>query len=637
MKKSLILIFTIAFAIAFFSNNNSNAQLPTIQDCLGAIPITMGQYYTTQSYIGEGNYFNEIDDSINCLLHGEKNDVWYSFTPANNGILNFTIGPNNPGDDYDWAVFDITNYTCADIYINPGLNLSCNYAANLGCNGTTGANGNILGTCGGQNELPVPILAEHHYVLNIGNLSATQSGYLLDLSQSTFLTHASITGSVFDDLNNDCQKTNNEITFEQQLIQVNNGIIYLVTDPQGQYQFLADTGTYQLNLIQQPYTQLLCSGTQPLTVTVTPADIDSVLPNNNFPVDTITMRDLFIDITNTAQPIPGFVFPVVLTYKNHGNIPLTGTLELKYDSLTIDSTGTVPDSIAGNTAYFSYSNLLPHQVGSITINMYCPVTLNLGSSINLSAIGYPVANDTLPADNYDTLSIIMVGSFDPNDKQVNPEGISPQGFITPLQELTYTIRFQNTGTAPAFFVKVIDSLNIDLDISTFHVISSSHPCTFTLTDPGVITWYFNTINLPDSGSNEPASHGFVKYSIKPKAGLAQYTPITNKAAIYFDFNAPVVTNTVLNTIDYTLGLSSVKAPLAFIKLFPNPAFEKITMQSNMLCTHLQVMNMFGQNLFEQRFNGTTAEINIKELAKGIYFLKCATADGNIIVKRFVKQ
>jgi hypothetical protein len=400
---------------------------------------------------------------------------------------------------------------------------------------------------------------------------------------------------------------------------------------------LADTGTYQLQLITDPYNQLLCAGTQPLTVTVTPADIDSIMPDNNFPVDTITAKDLLIDITNTFPPRPDAVFPVVLTYKNRGTVPLTGTLEFMWDFAAFDSSGTVADSIAGNIAYYSYSNLLPHQVGTITVNLHCPDTSSLGSIINFSAVGYPVVDDSLPADNYDSLSLTVVTSFDPNDKQVTPEGVGPQGYIAPLQELTYTVRFQNTGTATAFFVRLIDSLNIDLDINTFHVISSSHLCTYTLTDPGIITWYFNTINLPDSGSNEPASHGFVKYSIRPKAGLAQNTPITNSAFIYFDFNAAVATNTVLNTIDYTLGLPSVKPPLAFIKLFPNPALEKITMQSNTLCTRLQVVNMYGQNVFEQKVDGTITEINIKELVKGIYFLKCITADGNTIVKRFVKQ
>ena len=44
---------------------------------------------------------------------------------------------------------------------------------------------------------------------------------------------------------------------------------------------------------------------------------------------------------------------------------------------------------------------------------------------------------------------VVVCSFDPNDKYVTPEGVGPQGAVAPGIDLTYTIRFQNTGSAPA--------------------------------------------------------------------------------------------------------------------------------------------------------------------------------------------
>ena len=54
--------------------------------------------------------------------------------------------------------------------------------------------------------------------------------------------------------------------------------------------------------------------------------------------------------------------------------------------------------------------------------------------------------------------------------------------------------------------------------------------------------------LPDSNVNEPASHGFIKYSIKKYNTVGIGSVIKNTAYIYFDFNAPVVTNTVVNTV-----------------------------------------------------------------------------------------
>ncbi|HET6992193.1 MAG TPA: hypothetical protein VFJ43_12750, partial [Bacteroidia bacterium] len=85
-----------------------HAQVPTNQDCLDAIPICQNVYSTTVSYSGEGNYPNEINSNISCFATGELNDVWYTFTVQQSGNLNFLITPNNSGDDYDWAVYNLT-------------------------------------------------------------------------------------------------------------------------------------------------------------------------------------------------------------------------------------------------------------------------------------------------------------------------------------------------------------------------------------------------------------------------------------------------------------------------------------------------------------------------------------------------
>lgn len=155
------------------------------QDCIAAIPLCDSTYTQTNSYTGQGNIPNEIDASASCLLSGEKNDVWYTFTVQNSGNLNFSISPLNGNDDYDWALFNLTNHVCADIFNIPSLEVSCNYAPNLGCGGVTGPNNNITGTCGGQNELEVPVLTGEVYVINVSNFSSTQFGYTIDFSAST--------------------------------------------------------------------------------------------------------------------------------------------------------------------------------------------------------------------------------------------------------------------------------------------------------------------------------------------------------------------------------------------------------------------------------------------------------------------
>jgi len=163
----------------------SNKMVSPEQDCIAAIPLCDSVYVQTNSYSGQGLIQNEIDPSASCLLSGEKNDVWYTFTVQASGILNFSITPVNGNDDYDWALFNLTNHTCADIFTTPSLEVSCNYAPNLGCGGVTGANNDTTGTCGGQNEKEVPVLAGETYVINVSNFSSTQFGYTIDFGSSS--------------------------------------------------------------------------------------------------------------------------------------------------------------------------------------------------------------------------------------------------------------------------------------------------------------------------------------------------------------------------------------------------------------------------------------------------------------------
>lgn len=195
MKKIFTIIF-IFMSILLIHHGSSYSQVPNNQDCLGAIPLCQQTYSTTTSYTGTGNYTGEIPTTGgcpgNCLLAGEKNDVWYIFTVSASGLLDFRITPNSSGDDYDWAVYNLTNYDCSDIYNNNSLvQVSCNYAvADPANNGITGAH-TPTGTtnCEGASSqlwnLSIPVTTGEIYVLNVSNYSSSQYGYTIDFSNTT--------------------------------------------------------------------------------------------------------------------------------------------------------------------------------------------------------------------------------------------------------------------------------------------------------------------------------------------------------------------------------------------------------------------------------------------------------------------
>lgn len=196
MRHGALLLLFVMLA-AFPAAAQPLTGTPTVQDCLGAIPVCQAVYSTTASYTGHGNVYPEIRANSLCPLcmDGEKNDVFYIITVQTSGILRLTLTPNNPANDYDWSLFNMTNADCDQIYSQASsLQVSCNSYGVPGTNGPTGINtslGNTLncngpGVVGSKFNKDLPVQAGQTYVLNVSNWSsANQSGYTLDFSAST--------------------------------------------------------------------------------------------------------------------------------------------------------------------------------------------------------------------------------------------------------------------------------------------------------------------------------------------------------------------------------------------------------------------------------------------------------------------
>ncbi|MCX6246778.1 MAG: T9SS type A sorting domain-containing protein [Bacteroidetes bacterium] len=188
----------LAIVTGLLTMSNLFSQAPTVQDCPGAIPVCQPVYSTTTSYTGHGNIYPEIHVGSACPLcmDGEKNDVFYVITVQTSGTLKFSLTPNNANNDYDWALFNMTNKDCSRIYPDAlSLQVSCNSYGATGYNGPTGINTpqsnnkncNGPGTTNGPSwNKDLLVTAGQTYVLNISNWSSSQqSGYTLDFSGST--------------------------------------------------------------------------------------------------------------------------------------------------------------------------------------------------------------------------------------------------------------------------------------------------------------------------------------------------------------------------------------------------------------------------------------------------------------------
>lgn len=173
---------------------------------------------------------------------------------------------------------------------------------------------------------------------------------------------------------------------------------------------------------------------------------------------------------------------------------------------------------------------------------------------------------------YKEVCLIILNSYDPNEKSVMPDGVGSSKMVKHKVPLKYTIQFQNTGNDTAYRIVVSDTLSKKLDMSSLQIGASSNPYSlkFTGDNPTVMNFIFDNINLVDSTTNEKGSHGFASFSILPYDTILNGTIIKNTADIYFDHNLPIRTNTTMNTIDDRLPTTSM--PIHIL----NPSYRTLT-------------------------------------------------------------
>ncbi|MGB0423752.1 MAG: DUF7619 domain-containing protein, partial [Flavobacteriales bacterium] len=237
-------------------------------------------------------------------------------------------------------------------------------------------------------------------------------------------------------------------------------------------------------------------------------------------------------------------------FRNNGNTPIDGVIELEINPLFQDFMLSEPlDSLVDGFLYLSFDNLLPGQTECRTMDLLTPTVDYIGEVIVSTARVYGYQDEVQIAFGEDVIEVEMTCSYDPNDKQVFPNGYAEPHYILNDTQLEYLIRFQNTGNAPASNVLISDTLDANLNLETFALVAHSHSVQVTLKqDLRVVEFLFENIMLPDSTSNEAESHGLVSFLINPHTELTPGTELNNTGNIFFDNNPPIITNTTWNTI-----------------------------------------------------------------------------------------
>lgn len=570
--------------------------------------------------------------SSGCL-GSTPNATWFYLPISQSGTIDLKVTQGNNAPSYnnldvDYIIYGpFTSPTGGCTSYGPSNIVSCSYSA-------------------ASTEYPTITNAQagKYYLMMVTNFS-NQAGFITINSLPTSTGVINCTGFTFNaflDANNNGVKDSGELNFplgEFQYEKNNDGVLHNITSPTGTvyvYDNIA-TNSYNVNFTVNPV--------YAANYSVSPASYSGINPGAGmityyFPVTaTSVYNDIAVTVIPMNIPRPGFNYYNKVVYTNLGTQTVANGTVTFTKPAAVTITSTTPTTTSNATGFtYNFTNLAPFEVRTIDVTMLVPPipTVNANDYLVSSASIEPLAGDLVPSNNTSTVNQIVVNAYDPNDKM---ESHGPQivhSTFTSNDYLYYTIRFENTGNAAAINIRVNDVLNSQLDETTLQMISSSHA--YVLDRIGTnLTWSFNNIQLPVSVANTMIGKGYITFKIKPKAGYAVGDIIPNAASIYFDYNPAIVTNTF--TTEFVAFLASPAFDTDSIRIYPNPTSDilNIELLNNQTIQSLVIYDLLGNKIVAKNYLQTPTQINISNLASGIFLLELTDTNNQKLIHKIVKK
>ena len=471
------------------------------------------------------------------------------------------------------------------------------------------------------------------------------------LNQSVSSGQAVISGYVYDvTSNNLCQRG---LPLANRMVRLQPTGQIAFTNRWGYYSFpVPAAGNYTVEYVNNSVTTtVLCPVGNSHALTIVAGQSYG---GNDFHLVRQPFNDLRIQLRDYSNATPGFPYVTRVRYCNDGNTNRSGTIEYDYNPLLgfdritgSGSTLTLHD-IPNHRFYWSFNGLRPSECRWLDVVFTVPTTTALGTSIVGTATVLPTVGDVTPLNNTSVDSTIVIGAYDPNDKQVSlyhtGDAWTGGTIYTDEEELEYTIRFQNTGTAPANWVIIRDTLDQYLLPETVRDIHSKHAVDVTLEQGHILVFTFNNIYLPDSGTDMTASMGYVHFTINRAPGLPVGTQFSNQAAIYFDYNPPIFTNRPISIIDRLNSVVNLEEKEWTVQAQPNPFQENLLVQYELeqpSSVRIALYNAIGQCVYrhtptQQPAGEQQAWLHVPNLANGYYVLQVET-NKRSLTKSLIKR
>ncbi|MFC4634313.1 T9SS type A sorting domain-containing protein [Dokdonia ponticola] len=395
--------------------------------------------------------------------------------------------------------------------------------------------------------------------------------------------------------------------------------------------YVGETGTYSIlaNFEDASY----------FTVDPSPASVTIPVVDNSTTIQDfcVTANGIRPDAEVVIAPIfrsrPGFDATYQLVYKNKGNQTLSGSVDFTYDDAVLDfvSSTTTPDAQSTGLLSFNFTNLQPFESRfvDIVLNVNDPTEtppVNIDDVLTFTSNIAIDQTEETPDDNSFEYNEVVVGSFDPNDITCLQGDVAPSSLIGDF--LHYVINFENTGNAPAQNVVVTTEIDpVDFDINSLQILNASDAMSLSITE-NLVTFVFENINLSSGG------HGNILLKVRTNSDLVVSDFVAADAAIYFDFNFPITTNTA-NTTFETLSVDEFLVNQV-IAVYPNPSDKVVTIEATSAIQIITMYDMQGRAVLSNEENTASIAIDISQFANGMYFLVIKTDSGEV-TKRVIKK
>lgn len=605
---------------------------PNAASCTGANSLCDALGNPFLNSVGMLN--SETGNNYGCLF-SQPNPTWFFLPVSQSGDINLKIEQST---NLDFSVYNLdVDFVCYGPFSDPVSQcgtLSESQIVDCSYSSSPVEEVNILNAQPGQ-----------YYLIMVTNFS-NSSGYVRISDLGTGTGEIDCSGfrlNAFLDSNANGLKDSGEVDFPlgQFHYEVNSdGIVHNVTSSDGSYNIYEDNAadSYNLSFTLDP------AYAASYSLTTSGFTNQNIVPGAGlqeflFPVViTQSYNDLLVTIVPVNDPIPGFVHVQKIIYRNNGSQTASGMVSYTTDpNLSLVSISEASAVMTATGFTFSFSDLQPFESRQITVSLQVPTipTVALGQAVVSAAEITPLVADAVPANNSMSLTDEIVGSYDPNDIF---EVRGPQILFSAWDAddyLYYTIRFENTGTAPAINVHLTENLSGMLDEGSVSMVSSSHPFTLDRVE-GDMSWSFKNILLPPTAANPAGAQGYVQYRVKPKPGFVVNDVILAQASIFFDFNPAIITNEFSTTFVGQLQADDFQQ--SQLLFYPNPTNGNLNVSvSNGTIATLAVFDISGKKILSKTSGMSSDSIDLSGVTNGLYFMEITTSSSQKFTRKVVKK